>query len=68
VCALVSDLYCPGFNLRQSLAKDANLARTAARYKIDAAKIAAGVRAELSKSADRKGSDKPKPKEPVKPN
>ncbi len=49
VCALVSDLYCPGYNLRQSLAKDSNLARTAMRYKVDAAKTAASVRAELSK-------------------
>jgi hypothetical protein len=49
VCALVSDLYCPGYNPRQSLAKDSNLARTAMRYKVDAAKTAASVRAELSK-------------------
>ena len=33
VCALVSDLYCRGYNPRQALAKDSNLARTAARYK-----------------------------------
>jgi len=50
VCALVSDLYCPGYNPRQSLAKDSNLARTAARYKIDTAKLLAAVRAELSKT------------------
>ena len=62
VCALVSDLYCPGFNPRQSLAKDANLARTAARYKIDAAKIAAEVRTELVKRADKTGSSKSKAK------
>ena len=49
VCALVSDLYCPGYNPRQPLAKDSNLARTASRYKIDTAKLAATVRAELSK-------------------
>lgn len=67
VCALVSDLYCPGFNPRQSLAKDSNLARTAARYKIDPLKITADVRAELSKSTDKKGNSKPKPKAPVKP-
>src|SRR6266403_1743015 len=48
--ALVSDLYCPGYNPRQSLAKDSNLAHTAARYKVDVAKIAAGVRTELSKA------------------
>jgi hypothetical protein len=50
VGALVSDLYCPGYNPRETLAKDSNLARTAARYKIDTAKLAASVRAELSKS------------------
>jgi ParB family transcriptional regulator, chromosome partitioning protein len=62
VCALVSDLYCPGFNPRQSLAKDSNLAQTAARYKIDSAKLAAAVREELSKKAakarDMKGKRK----------
>jgi hypothetical protein len=47
----VSDLYCPGYNPRETLAKDSNLARTAARYKIDTAKLAATVRAELSKPA-----------------
>ena len=49
VCALVSDLYCPGYNPRQPLAKDSNLARTAARYKVDTTKIATTVRTELSK-------------------
>src|SRR5260370_16180763 len=38
VCALVADLYCPGYNPKQSLAKDSNLARTAIRYKIDVGK------------------------------
>src|SRR5437867_5895858 len=47
VCALASDLYCPGYNTRQSLAKDSNLARTAARYKVDSTKIATTVRADL---------------------
>jgi hypothetical protein len=50
VCARVSDLYCPGYNPRQSLEKNSNLARTSARYKVDSAKIATGVRAELSKA------------------
>ncbi len=48
VCALVSDLYCPGYNPRQSLEKNSNLARTATRYKVDSTKIAATVRADLS--------------------
>jgi hypothetical protein len=69
VCALVSDLYCPGYNPRQVLAKDSNLARTAARYKIDVAKIAAEVRAELAKTAEKKGNGQPKAaKTSVKPN
>ena len=50
VCALVSDLYCPGYNPSQSLTKDSNIARTAARYKVDSVKIATTVRAELSRS------------------
>ena len=49
ICALVSDLYCPGYNPRQSLEKNSNLARAAARYKLDSAKIATAVRAELSR-------------------
>jgi hypothetical protein len=59
VCALVSDLYCPGYNLRQSLAKDSNLARTAVRYKVDSAKITTAVRAELS-SKKKNCRNKPK--------
>jgi hypothetical protein len=47
--ALVSDLYCPGYNPRQSLEKNSNLARTAARYKVVSAKVAAAVRVELSR-------------------
>lgn len=56
VCALVSDLYCPGYNPRQSLEKNSHLARAAARYKLGTEKIAALVRAELSKQAT---SEKP---------
>lgn len=58
VCALVSDLYCPGYNPMQSLAKDSNLARTAARYKIDLSRMAMAVRAELAKP---KNAEKEKP-------
>jgi hypothetical protein len=50
VCALVSDLYCPGYSPRQSLAKDSNLARTAARYKVNAAQITVSAQGELSKN------------------
>ena len=53
VCALVSDLYCPGYNPKQTLAKDSNLASTAARYKIDSGKLTTAVRAELSKTTNR---------------
>ncbi len=56
ICALVSDLHCPGYNPRQSLAKDSNLIRTAARYKVDASKVNAGVRAELSTKTKRQTS------------
>jgi ParB family transcriptional regulator, chromosome partitioning protein len=59
VCALVSDLYCPGYNPSQSLSKDSNLARTAARYKVDSAKLAAAVRQELSQKANSKQSKAP---------
>jgi hypothetical protein len=50
VCSLVSDLCCPGYDPRQPLAKDSNLARAAARYKIDTTKLSATVREELSKA------------------
>jgi ParB family transcriptional regulator, chromosome partitioning protein len=49
VCALVSDLYCPGYNPKQPLTKDSNLARAATRYKVDTAKIVTTARTELSK-------------------
>ena len=55
-CSLVSDLYCPGYNLSQPLSKDSNLARAAARYKVDTTKLAAAVREELSQKADSKRS------------
>ena len=53
VCALVSDLYCPGYSPKQSLAKESNLARASARYKIDTMRVVAAVRAELSKPKTR---------------
>ena len=49
VCALVSDLYCPGYDPRQTLGKDSKLALTATRYKVDAAQVVAKVRAEHCK-------------------
>jgi hypothetical protein len=53
VRTLVSDLYCPGYNPRRSLEKNSNLARTSIRYKVDSAKIAAAVQAELSKAKNK---------------
>ena len=55
VCSLVSDLYCPGYDPRQALAKDTNLARTAARYKIDTGKLTMKVRTELSNRKEKQG-------------
>jgi len=49
VCSLVSDLYCPGFNPRQALAKDTKIALMASRYKIDTTKLTAQVRVELTR-------------------
>lgn len=57
VRALVSDLYGPGHNPDKPLAKDSNLARAAARYKLDPARITAVIRAGL-----RKAKNKPKRK------
>src|SRR6266851_3333971 len=48
VGALVSDLYCPGYNPKQSLAKNSNLARTATRYKVNVARALTAVASELS--------------------
>jgi ParB family chromosome partitioning protein len=56
VCALVSDLYCPGYNPRQPLEKNSKLAQIAARYKVDGAKVAAAVRAELLRKKTGAGS------------
>jgi ParB family transcriptional regulator, chromosome partitioning protein len=47
VCSLVSDLYCPGYNSGETLARDSNLAQAASRYKIDTARLTSEVRAEL---------------------
>ena len=58
VCALVADLYCPGYNPGQPLAKYSNLASTASRYKVDMAKITAAVRLELTKERNKSQSPK----------
>jgi ParB family chromosome partitioning protein len=60
VCALVSDLYCPGYDPGQALTKDSKLARTALRYKIKIPQVASQVRSELSrKDKPRKNAPKP---------
>lgn len=35
-CALIADLYCPGYSSAEVLSKETNLMRTAVRYKVDA--------------------------------
>ncbi len=52
-CALVPDLYCPSYSSEETLSKESNLLRTAVRYKLDASKVTAKVKVELSKK--RKG-------------
>ena len=59
VCALVSDLYCPGYNPRETLGKDSKLARTALRYKINIPQVTAQVRSELSRK-EKPGKNAPK--------
>jgi hypothetical protein len=49
VCALVSDLYCPGYNPSQRLPRDSSLTLTTLRYKVNTATIATRVREELLK-------------------
>lgn len=62
-CALVPDLYCPGYRSAETLSKEANLMRTAARYEVDASKITASATAELSaKKKDRKSQSRNLPK------
>jgi len=58
VCALISDLYCGGYNPRRPLAKDSNLARTATRYKIDMAKVKTAVLEEFSSKTGSQGKKK----------
>ena len=65
VCALVSDLYCPGYNPRQSLEKTSNLAQAASRYKVDTAKVATNVRAELSKAKNKENDIHQPTKKPI---
>lgn len=49
-CALVPDLYCPGYSSAETLSKEANLTKASARYKVNVSKIGARVLTELSKN------------------
>jgi hypothetical protein len=57
-CALVPDLYCPGYSSAESLSKEANLMRAAARYKVDASKVNAKVTTELSRKRKKANGNK----------
>ena len=48
-CALLPDLYCPGYSSAETLSKEANLMKAAGRYKVDASKVTAKVKVDLSK-------------------
>lgn len=48
-CALVPDLYCPGYSSAEVLPKESNLAKVAARYKVSALRLTAKVKTELSR-------------------
>jgi len=68
VCALASDLYCPTYLSGATLAKDSNLLKEAAHYKVNAARVLGEVREKrLAKSSKTKpeskgrASRKPKP-------
>jgi hypothetical protein len=52
-CALVPDLYCPGYSSAEALSREANLMKASARYKVDASKVTAMVTKNMS--AKRKG-------------
>ncbi len=63
-CALVPDLYCPGYCSAETLSKEANLMRSAVRYKVDASKVTACVIAELSaKRKEHKGQSRNRQKQ-----
>jgi hypothetical protein len=49
-CALVADLYCPGYSSAEALSKESNLLQAAARYRVSASRVTSTVRMELSRS------------------
>lgn len=58
--ALVPDLYCPGYSSAETLSKESNLMRTAVRYKVDASKVTAKVKEELSKKRQIHSGQRPR--------
>src|SRR5216684_3013199 len=60
-CALVSDLYCPGYSSAETLSKESNLIRAAVRYKVDASKVTTQVTADLSAKGKRGKSERGSP-------
>ena len=52
-CALVPDLYCPGYNSSDTLSKNANLATTASRYNVNVSKLTTQVSEALSRKTKR---------------
>ena len=65
-CALVSDLYCPGYSSSAALPTKSNLATTASRYIVDVRKLTTQMSEALSRKTKRNGerpySSKPAPK------
>src|SRR5579863_4993620 len=54
-CALVPDLYCPGYSSSDVLPTKSNLATTASRYNVDVHKLTTQVTEALSRKAKRNG-------------
>ncbi|MGB6876775.1 MAG: hypothetical protein WBD87_12175, partial [Candidatus Acidiferrales bacterium] len=57
-CALVPDLYCPGYSSAETLSKDTNLMKASARYKVDASKVTVKVSADLPRKRSRGNRNK----------
>ena len=66
VCALASELYCPTYLSGATLAKDSNLLKEAAHYKVNTDRILYEVRDRLAKNS-RKPKSKSEAQTPTKP-
>ena len=60
VCSLASGPYCPGYNPREPLSKESNLALIAVRYEVDTAKLASEVKEKFSKKKNKPVAEKRK--------